>query len=102
MFNRYVAAVVAGIVLSVGYSVLSAYWTNQADYHNQALSLAASGFTFCTCAVLLFEIPTFSDEDLGRLKYERTALMIGLMFTCIYVPLTVFNAFHDIYKVGAP
>lgn len=83
------------------YAGLSYYHLNELDYKGQAALVAVSSFSLVTSGFLLRDMSRFQDSDLGKLSTERASLVIGLIFVCIYVPLSIGTTFLEVLKVSA-
>jgi hypothetical protein len=99
--NRIAIAIIVALVIGVAYASISLYLFAVLDYKSQAAPAAVSSFSFVTSACVLRDLSRFRDTELGRLKHERASLVIGLIFVCMYVPISVGSTFLEAFKDSA-
>jgi len=99
--NRYIVAAIAAFLVAIAYVWTSTQLLGELDHKGQAALLAVSAFSFVTSLILLYDVSRSTDTQLGDLARERASLIIGLIFVCVYVPLSVGSTFFDVVKAAS-
>jgi len=99
--TRFLAAAAVSLAIAGLYVWESFRHLGVLNYNGQAPLIAVSAFSLITSAVLLWELSRCPENELGALKGERASLIIGLIFVCVYVPLSIGTTFLDVYRHAA-
>jgi len=98
--NRIAVAIGLSLLVGATYAGLSFHLLDQLDFKGQAALVAVSSFSFVTSAFLLGDMSRLQDSDLGKLGPERPSLVIGLIFVCIYVPISIGTTFLEVVRTS--
>jgi hypothetical protein len=102
--NRFIVAIAAAFLAAMAYAFQSYATSGVIAPSGEAILVASSTFGFVISFVVMVELARAGEEDLGLLRNSRAALIAALLFTCVYMPLSIAKAFtgNSVSAAGTP